>query len=132
MRGRRLIAILVGVVGLVLLAVVLINLLQGGDEPEAATASPSPQTGTPAVAEGTPAPTTTPMPTVDRGTELVEVVVSLQTVPRGWQMTEAELAVDTRLASEVASNALVKLEDAIGLYARNDIYQGETLTTDRH
>jgi len=60
---------------------------------------------------------------------MVEVVVSLQTVPRGWQMTEAELSTDMRLASEVTSDTLTKIEDAIGLYARQDIYQGETLTT---
>jgi Flp pilus assembly protein CpaB len=60
----------------------------------------------------------------------VEVVVSLQTVPRGWQMTEAELTTDLRLASEVGTNVMTRIEDVIGLYARTDIFQGETITTD--
>jgi hypothetical protein len=70
------------------------------------------------------------MPTIAPEEAMVEVVVSLQTVPRGWQMTEAELTTDMRLASEVGSNLIVRVEDAVGLYARQDIYQGETLTTD--
>jgi Flp pilus assembly protein CpaB len=61
---------------------------------------------------------------------MVEVVVSLQTVQRGFQMTENELTTDMRLASEVGNKVITNLEDAIGLYARLDIYQGETLTTD--
>jgi hypothetical protein len=61
---------------------------------------------------------------------MVEVVVSLQTVPRGWQMTEAELTTDMRVADEVDSNVITNIEDALGLYARTDIYQGQTLTTD--
>ena len=62
--------------------------------------------------------------------ELVEVVVSLQTVQRGWQMTEAELTTDLRRAEVVSPNALTDLDEAIGKYARTDIFQGETLTED--
>jgi Flp pilus assembly protein CpaB len=54
----------------------------------------------------------------------------LQTVQRGFQMTENELTTDLRLAEEVGSNVITRIEDAVGLYARMDIYQGETLTTD--
>ncbi|MEM7116105.1 MAG: SAF domain-containing protein [Chloroflexota bacterium] len=60
----------------------------------------------------------------------MEVVVSLQTVPRGWQMTEAELETDMRLASTIGNDVIVKAEDVIGLYARTDIFQGQTLTRD--
>jgi Flp pilus assembly protein CpaB len=45
-------------------------------------------------------------------------------------MTEAELTTDLRLASQVGPNVITNIEDAVGLYARRDIYQGETLTTD--
>jgi len=130
MSGRRLIAILVGVVGLIILAVVvvLVVLQPGGSEAE--TEAVAPPTGSEAVEAETPAPDITPSPTVDPNVRMLEVVVSLQTVPRGWQMTEAELTTDKRLASEVGTNVLTNIEDAIGLYARQDIYQGETLTTD--
>lgn len=128
MSGRRLIAILVGVVGLIILAVVVVVvILQPGQEPETVLITPSGPTevgGTP-VAEIA----VTPSPTIDPNVRMVEVVVSLQTVPRGWQMTEAELTTDNRLASEVGTDVITNIEDAIGLYARHDIYQGETLTT---
>ncbi|MCA9978906.1 MAG: hypothetical protein KC413_24265, partial [Anaerolineales bacterium] len=63
-------------------------------------------------------------------TDTVEVVVSLQTVERGWQMTAAELVTDTRYIDEVGDNVITNIEDAIGLYARAKIFQGETLTKD--
>lgn len=124
MSGRRLIAILVGVAGLLILVVVVLALVLQSDQPEVVEVVASPG------AEGTLAPEVTPSPTIAPDVTMVEVVVSLQTVPRGWQMTEAELATDMRLASEVKSNVITRIEDAIGLYARNQIYQGETLTTD--
>ncbi len=125
MRGRRLIAILIGVMGIVLFAIVgIVLFLQstGSDAP------PSPVVGADGVS--TVDPNFTPSPTIDPGARMVEVVVSLQTVQRGFQMTEQELTTDMRLASEVGSNVITRIEDAVGLYARLDIYQGETLTTD--
>jgi Flp pilus assembly protein CpaB len=71
-----------------------------------------------------------PVATVDPQARFIEVVVSLQTVPRGWQMSENELTTDRRLASEVGPNVITRLQDAVGLYARTDLFQGETLTTD--
>ena len=126
MSGRRLIAILVGVVGLLILAVVVLAvILQDGDSSDEAQAT------LPAGAvETTPEPGVTPTATVDPTIRMVEVVVSLQTVPRGWQMTEAELTTDMRPESDVTSNMLVNIEDAVGLYAQNEIYQGETLSID--
>ncbi len=119
MRGRRLIAILIGVMGIVLFAIVAVVLLtQDGEGPTTETV------------DGTAEPTVTPSPTIDPSALVVEVVVSLQTVPRGYQMTEQDLTTDFRLASEVGSNVITRIEDAVGLYARLDIYQGETLTTD--
>jgi Flp pilus assembly protein CpaB len=72
---------------------------------------------------------TTPEP-AGTAPSLVEVVVSLQTVPRGWQMTEAELTTDLRRASEVGVNVITDIDEALGKYARTDIFQGETLTRD--
>jgi hypothetical protein len=63
-------------------------------------------------------------------TPTVEVVVSYQTVERGWQMTAAELITDTRFVGEVGDNVITNIDDAIGLYARTKIFQGETLTKD--
>ncbi|MCI0399084.1 MAG: hypothetical protein L0332_19065 [Chloroflexi bacterium] len=123
MSGRRLVAVFLIIIAVLIIVVVgvVFRLQQpgnggGGD-------------GTPA-AEGTGVPAGTPTPTIDPNVRMVEVVVSQQTVPRGWQITEAELAIDLRLASEVGSNVITRIEDAVGLYARSDIYQGETLTTD--
>ena len=127
MSGRRLVAILIGVVGIfILIAAVFFLVFQGGDGdvPDEVVDVPVEVEG------GTPAPTVSPTATLEPDAVLVEVVVSLQTVPRGWQMTEAELTVDLRLGSEVSSNVLTNINDALGLYARQDIYQGETLTTD--
>ncbi len=61
---------------------------------------------------------------------LVEVVVSLQTVPRGHPMSEEILTIDFRNVQDVGSNVITSMEDAIGLFARTDIFQGETLTRD--
>ena len=62
--------------------------------------------------------------------DMVEVVVSLQTVPRGWEMTEAELTLDLRPTENVGTNVITDVQEAVGLYARTDIYQGQTLTKD--
>jgi len=130
MSGRRLIAILVGVVGLIILAIVVVMvILQPGDQ-QAEVVSPDAPSDVEAEPGSTPVPDLPPTPTIDPNVTMVEVVVSLQTVPRGWQMTEAELATDKRLASEVGTNVITSIEDAVGLYAKQDIYQGETLTTD--
>lgn len=62
--------------------------------------------------------------------DMVEVVVSLQTIPRGWQMTADELTLDMRPAENVGTNVITDVQEAIGLYARTDVYQGQTLTKD--
>jgi Flp pilus assembly protein CpaB len=123
MRGRRALFVLIGLVGVILLVVVAVFALSGGGGGGDDTADQPPVTPE----GGTPTP---PLPTIAPGAQLVEVVVSLQTVPRGWQMTEAELTTDLRLASDVGTNVITRIEDALGLYARTDIFQGETLTAD--
>lgn len=45
-------------------------------------------------------------------------------------MTEAELTTDLRRVEEVGDDVFTNIEDVIGLYARTDIFQGETLTKD--
>lgn len=136
--NSRTIAILIFVLGAVVLAVVAILILtQNGDTetptpPQDGTAvgengeQPPEGEGTPSSEEATPAPS------------LVEVVVSLQTVQRGYQFTEADVLVegsqivttDFRQVGSVPSNVITDPEDIIGLYARTDIFQGETLTRD--
>lgn len=127
--GRRTIAFLFFIIGILLLIVVSVLFLNSQDS------SNQPSTTT----ETSPDSTTTPLLEDPQGLinqlssqpdELVEVVVSFQTVPRGWQMTEAELRTDLRKASDVESNVITKVEDIVGLYARTDIFQGQTLTRD--
>lgn len=121
MRGSRVLLILMLVIGLVILAVAGILFINANDASDV-----TPDTGgTPGAGEEgivTPAPVSP--------SDFITVVVSLQTVPRGWQMTEAELTTDLRLSSEVGANVITDTAQAIGLYARTDIYQGETLTQD--
>jgi len=131
MSGRRVIAIFVGVVGLLLLAVVAFLLIRQSNEPE-----PAPPVAEEVAVEGeegeegAQAEEVIPTPTLDPDIIYVDVVVSLQTVPRGWQMTEAELDMDERASSQVGPDVLRSFEEAIGLYARQEIFQGETLTKD--
>jgi Flp pilus assembly protein CpaB len=151
--GRRILAILLLVGGFILIAVVIAVLffqLRGdGEEQVVATADPNATatiisettdpnatidpnvtlepsaTVDPNATPVSPEPTTAPVETTG---PLIEVVVSLQTVPRGWRMTEAELTTDFRRVEDVDENVITDIEDALGKYARTDIFQGETLT----
>ena len=129
--NRRTIAIIIFIVGLILLAIVGLVFLRGQGAGVEPTATPLPEVneeGTPiATVEGAPPP----------GEELpsdlppmMEVVVSLQTVPRGWLITENELTTDLRVADAIPSNVVTQVEDVVGKYARTDIFQGETITFD--
>jgi Flp pilus assembly protein CpaB len=124
MRGRRTLALVLVLVALCLLSLLIVVYLTQGD---GATATPTPVADVTGI-EGTPTPLIVTIAPDEL--QLVDVVVSIQTVPRGWQMTEAELAVESRLASEVGTNVITDIEEAIGLYARTDIFQGQTLTRD--
>ena len=129
--GRRTIAILFLVGGLLLLLVVAaFFLLQGAAEPDVVEETPdvvvegdeipdAEEPAVPDVAQQTPSAAT-----------LIEVVVSLQTVPRGWPMTEAELTTDMRRAELVGDNVVTNMQDVVGKYARTEIFQGQTLTKD--
>jgi Flp pilus assembly protein CpaB len=130
MRGRRGIAIFIGVAGfLLVLIIVLVLILQSNQG--APLPPPVVQNGEEQVDdEGRPVIPVQQFPTVDPQAQLVDVVVSLQTLQRGWRMTEDVLAIDRRLAANVGPNVITNIDDAIGLYARTNIYQGETLTTD--
>jgi Flp pilus assembly protein CpaB len=130
--GRRTLAIVFLIGGLLLLGLIAFLFLSGGlggDDTPAVVDAPPPEVE---VGEGTPVPVEAQPTTAVSGEipQLIPVVVSIQTVPRGWRMTEEELALDLRRAEEVGSNVITNLEDAVGLYARTDIFQGETLTYD--
>jgi Flp pilus assembly protein CpaB len=127
--GRRTILIIILVISFIALAVIGIIYIQQQNQPAApveTVAEDGSATGDGDL--GAEAPTGLESEALATAPSMVEVVVSLQTVPRGWQMTEAELATDMRLAEEVGSDVITNLEDAIGLFARTDIFQGETLT----
>jgi Flp pilus assembly protein CpaB len=131
MRGRRGLALMFGAVAfLLLLILILIVVLQSNQ----ATPPPPivvPETELTPGEEGTPPADVPVVPGVAvRPDELIDVVVSEQTLLRGHQMTEGILKIDKRLPSEVGPNVITRLEDAVDLYARVPIFQGETLTTD--
>lgn len=120
--SRRTILILIFVFGIVLLSIVgVVFILQQNQPVDTVTDGEN----------GAPAPdgvdSAEPVETIP---PLVEVVVSLQTVPRGHQMTADILALDMRPAGSVGSNVITSIDDALNLFARTDIYQGETLTYD--
>lgn len=120
--SRRTILILIFVFGIVLLSIVGVVFILQQNQPTTTVTDGE---------NGAPAPdgvdSAEPVETIP---PLVEVVVSLQTVPRGHQMTADILALDMRPVESVGTNVITNIEDAIGLYARTDIYQGETLTYD--
>jgi Flp pilus assembly protein CpaB len=131
--GRRPIAILLLVGGLVILVVVaVVLLLNRSEEPNDVVV----ETSIPVTeGEGTPGTPVTSAPEAAEGApegtpRLVPVVVSVQTVPRGWQMTTAELEVDLRRSDFVGDNVITSIDDVVGKYARTDIFQGQTVTND--
>lgn len=129
MDRRRLIIILALALGLVIILAAVGFFVLGDGEfrnpfAEPPTFTPVPPTITVEVGQQA------PVATAALEQEFIEVVVSLQTVPRGFRMTEGELTTEIRLADEVKANAITRVEDVIGLFARTDIYQGETLTYD--
>ncbi len=126
--SRRTIAILIFVVGMLLLAVVLYFVLIGQNSPP----SQPPIDVTPG--EGTVFPTSEAVVDPDAPTaeptpsNIIEVVVSLQTVPRGFQLTEDILTTEVRDAESVGTNVITNIDDIVGKFARYDIFQGQTLT----
>lgn len=137
--GRRTFIILIVVVALLaLLAVAYFAITGGGggDTPVTEGEVPVGDVGAgeeaPLVETVTPVPTSVPTDTV---------YVSLQTVPRGFQypltveeLLSGELVRQERRAvaegESLNSNFIVEIEDIVGKYARNRIFQGETLTKD--
>ncbi len=129
--SRRTIAILILIVGLGLLTLVGFFLILGQDQ-----SSPPPVTETDTIdgTEGAPPPVDISQPQAN-GTpvpsDTVGVVVSLQTVPRGHVMTEDILAIDRRPRDTVDSNVITDTREVVGMFARTDIFQGQTLTRDK-
>lgn len=108
-----------------MLAVVGFFIIQGQNQP----AAPPPAEGEDGVAapegqEGQVAPTPVPQDTVG-------VVVSLQTLPRGHVITEDIITIDRRPSETLEGNVITQTQDVIGKFARTDIYQGQTLTSDK-
>ncbi len=127
--NRRTFAILIFVVALLILGLLGVLYIMQSNSGQPATG----QADIPPGAEIPPGSETTPIPGMQPGQpmpELFDVVVSLQTVPRGYRLTENELILEKRLPEDIPTNVITNLSDAIGLYARKDIYQGETLTYD--
>jgi Flp pilus assembly protein CpaB len=129
MRGRRILFILMLLVGIVILGAAGFLYLSGSRGAEEATTAETgseTQPNIPAIIQDSQLFADQPEPDA----EFIQVVVSWQTVPRGWQMTEAELTLDTRLRADVGPDVFTDTAEVIGMYARTDIYQGETLTRD--
>jgi Flp pilus assembly protein CpaB len=127
--SRRTIAILLLILGLIVLSAVGIILITGqDDQPDETTTTEGEGAPPPDGQAGTPGAETAATPISE---DTIGVVVSLQTVPRGHQMTEDILAIDRRPRDTVDSNVITNTQDVVGLFARTDIYQGQTLTTDK-
>lgn len=123
--SRRTILILIFLFGIVLLSIVGVVFISQQNQPtDTADTVADGTDGAPApdgLESDEPAETASP---------LVEVVVSLQTVPRGHQMSADILALDMRPVDTVGNNVITSIDEAVNLFARTDIYQGETLTYD--
>ncbi len=130
--NRRTILIIILAISFIALAVVGYILIASQDstpvDPDdgaAISETPSPDgEGT----DGAPPPDTTEIEVTLAPTN--RVVVSWQTVQRGYQFTEDVLKYDERQEDDINSNMFTNIEDVVGLYARTDIFQGETLTKD--
>ncbi len=136
--GRRTILILVFVLALVVIAAVVVISLLGGGTPTDVTD----QTPVPVSVEGDEQPGVIPVTPI-QGT-LVNVVVSNQTLRRGFQFPStieefreetarlgySLVITESRILETVGSNVITDTKDILGMYARNEIFQGETLTKD--
>ncbi len=120
--NRTVLIILFVVALLIIVGIIALQFINNQDQPQQTQDPPGEGTVIAEPIDEELPPTATP--------SLVQVVVSLQTVPRGHRMTEDILTYDLRKESEVPSNVLTDMEEAIGLFARNDVFQGETLTVD--
>lgn len=137
--GRRTLPILILFIGILLLAGTAVVFLLSQDQPQETTnVTPiivTDESG--AAVTATPEPGAPPPGTEGESTPLpdtVKVVVSLQTLPRGYQITadvvDTVLVTEDRLASEVGTNVITDTAKLIGKYARTDIFQGQTITKD--
>lgn len=130
--SRRTIAILILVIGLLMLALVGFFIIQGQNQPvapaegEEGVVAPDGEVTVDGTVVAQP-----PTPLAGDDNDTVGVVVSLQTLPRGHVITEDILAVDMRPRSSIEGNVITQTQDAVGKYARTDIYQGQTLTRDK-
>ena len=71
---------------------------------------------------------------------MLDVVVSNQTFQRGYYITEADLTpqpgqlpnitVEQRLSASIGDNVITDPADIIGMFARSDVFQGQTFTID--
>ncbi|MFQ5434466.1 MAG: RcpC/CpaB family pilus assembly protein [Anaerolineae bacterium] len=134
MMGRRVLLFFVAGIFIVLIIIVVVLVTQSNqstDTPVADEAGDNAQVVDEAAGAEQPA-----LEPAEPLQPMVDVVVSLQTLPRGWQFTEANIAgpdglvLEKRLESEVEGNEFTLIEDVLGLYLRSDIFQGETLTKD--
>ncbi|MCP4356649.1 MAG: hypothetical protein GY796_01365 [Chloroflexi bacterium] len=124
--SRRTIAILIFIVGILILAGVGVLFILQQNQPTAPAEEEGEGAAPPTEIEGE---TDTSAPPVSGNS--IDVVVSLQTVPRGHIMTADILAIDKRDPTTVDSNVITNTNEIIGQYARTDIYQGQTLTRDK-
>lgn len=121
---------------MVIVAAILIGaffFLGDGNNPFAPAPEPT-ATSLPTVAPVIGEPTEVPVVTVapDETVELINVVVSNNTIPRGFQLTAAELEIEERLSDQVSPNMIreEQLESIVGKFTRKGIFQGETLTVE--
>lgn len=112
--------LIVLIILIVLVAVVVAVLLPQLNQPQpaaqvATTLEPQQQT-----AQETPLPTATPL-------ELVEIVVAVQDLPRGFRIPPNAVTLGPWPKDLVPFNAITNLEDVIGQIARTDIFREQPI-----
>lgn len=105
--------ILIGVVAVVLLPQLTAPVAPPQQESDAST--PVAQ-----VSDATPLPTPTPI-------EMVEIVIALQDLPRGFRIPPNAVTLSPYPRSVVPFNAITDLEDVIGTIARTDIFREQPI-----
>ena len=123
MQGRTRIFILILLI-VVIVAVVAVVML-GNTEENGGNGTGSTQVA----AQNSPLPTTTDLPTPTPTEALPEIVIAVQSIPRGAVIRPEALALREWPPDAVPFNAILDPTDVIGMHARTDIYIEQPILT---
>ena len=118
-RARLLIVLIILILLVAVVVAVLLPQMTQPPSPAQAPASSTEEVVQNQV-QSTPLPTATPL-------ELVEIVIALQDLPRGFRIPPNAVTLGPYPADLVPFNAITNLEDVIGKIARTDIYREQPI-----